>query len=149
MIFDKLENLHHYATLHENVAKLVPVLEGSYYKDCQLGRNEVLGDDIFVMGQENQLVAQSETYEYHKRYADIHIVTEGVEEIRLGLTEDNEISPYDETNDYGLVSCRDYHSIILKSGYFLLLQPGELHCPNLLATDNDKVLKQVIKLKMA
>ena len=67
-------------------------------------------------------------FENHHKYIDIHFLVEGVE--LIGINRLDNLTPnmeYDEENDYQLFDGEIKETIILNSGDFLLLFPGEVH----------------------
>lgn len=99
------------------------------------------------MSQANQTaVAGDLPYEYHKRYADVHIVTSGQELMRYGLGQQAEYQTFDAENDFGLVTCEDKLDVVLKPGYFAIFLPEEPHCPNLAVSGEEKITKLVLKV---
>lgn len=149
MLYDKLEHLGRYTKLHPNLALAADLLAKVDQSQLQLGRNELAGDDVFLMSQANQTVqAGALPYEYHKRYADVHIVTSGQEIMRYGLGQETEHQAYDSENDFGLVTCENQLDVVLKPGYFALFLPEEPHCPNIAVDEPEQITKLVLKVLM-
>lgn len=118
--------------------------------DLANGRNELAGDDVFLMFQTNQTVATLDVlYEYHRRYADIHVVLSGQEMISYGQGASSEHTAYDGSSDFALVTCEARQELVMKPGYFALFWPGEPHCPNLAVMDTEKITKMVIKVAIS
>ncbi|MDT2703923.1 YhcH/YjgK/YiaL family protein [Enterococcus dongliensis] len=148
MIYDKLENLNTYTALHPNLAIASQFLTGVAEEPTLIsGKNPILENQVFLMKQMNELTSKaSSAFEYHQCYADLHIVTEGAERISYGSGRINSIKEFDETNDFGLVSCSEQVSFDLKPGYFLLFFPNEAHQPGKISVGGNLVKKQVVKI---
>lgn len=147
MLYDTLENLERYKTLHPNLALAIELLATVDYSHLQKGRHELSGETVFLMAQENQtVVTENLPYEYHKRYADVHVVLSGQEIIRYGIGDGKEHQSYDETGDFGLSFYEDRQDVVMRPGYFALFLPDEPHCPNIALTDEEQIRKIVLKI---
>lgn len=147
MIYDQLDHLIKYQRIHPELTRVIDYLEKVDSNSLVLGRNDILGDTVFLMLQENDL---SDTYtghyEYHKRYLDLHITVEGEETMIYGFDKDSEVKAYDERNDYGLVTCHHKESIVIPENHFVLFLPEEAHEPSKSTLNNKKVKKYVVKI---
>ena len=82
--------------------------------------------------------------EYHKKYADIHIVIEGEESIIYSpFVECVETKTYDMEDDYALVKGKTQVELLMNTKNFLILFPEEPHLA-LLKVDEPKEIKKVI-----
>lgn len=147
MIYDQLDNLIKYEGIHPELKRVVDYLKYVDDKSLVLGRNDILGDSVFLMLQENEL---SDTYtghyEYHKKYLDLHITIEGEETMIYGFDKASEIKPYDDKDDYGLVTCHQKERILILENHFVLFLPGEAHEPGKVTLNSKKVKKYVVKI---
>ncbi len=88
-------------------------------------------------------------FENHLKNIDIHYVVSGKEKILVSNSIDNlvRLTEYDCDNDYELFDIsRDFSSVVLFPGDFLVVYPGEAHAPKI-SDDGEDVYKTVVKLK--
>ena len=84
MIFDDLKNVTRYKGLHPNLDKAIDYLYEHRKDSFDLGRYEVDGDKVFLLVQENTLNQEANNqFEYHKKYADFHLLVAG--QVRFDL----------------------------------------------------------------
>jgi len=113
------------------------------------GRHEIEGALVYA-SKFTYATAVDGVFEAHRRYADLQIILKGEE--RLGVTLEvpaREISPYDESGDAVLYppDQETYSTLIMRSGYFALLLPRDIHMPGLaLNNQPSPVTKVVIKI---
>jgi YhcH/YjgK/YiaL family protein len=82
--------------------------------------------------------------EYHKKYADIHIVLEGKEAIAYAPFEDCvETKSFNFEDDYALMKGKTQTELIMNTKNFLILFPEEPHLA-LLKVDTPKEIKKII-----
>ena len=147
MIYDQLANLTKYQGIHPNLKTVIEFLDQVDSDSLVMGRNDISGEDVFLMLQENEL---SETftghYEYHKKYLDLHITVEGEETMVYGFDKNLEIKPYDAKDDYGLVTCLQKETFLIPENHFVLFLPGEAHEPSKVTLNSKKVKKYVVKI---
>ena len=147
MIYDKIENLESYKGMYPNLAKALAYLSNNDLSKLKLGKNEVLREQIYLMVQKNKLKSDKpKEFEYHRRYADIHIVIEGEEQVTYGTGEEVATKPYDEGNDFGLVNCSETYTFSLSVGNFLLFLPEEAHQAGKSTLTSSEVKKYVVKV---
>lgn len=80
MIFDDLKNVTRYKGLHPNLDKAIDYLYEHRKDSFDLRRYEVDGDKVFLLVQENILNQETnDQFEYHKKYADFHLLVAGHE----------------------------------------------------------------------
>ena len=65
MIYDQLANLTKYQGIHPNLTTVIEFLDQVDSDSLVMGRNDILGEDVFLMLQENEL---SETFTGHYEY---------------------------------------------------------------------------------
>ena len=134
----------------------IPYLEKihNFIKDNNLmqlesGRYE-LGDACYASISEYDTKKDEEVvYEAHEQYIDVQYLILGKEIVWLTSKENSDcIRKYDKVGDYALYKSVRAESIILPSGYFLVLQPNDLHSPCHAVADSEKVKKIVFKIKI-
>ena len=136
MIFDNISNIEKYKNdnkLYEELKKLTLLKIGD--KDEKKRVATVKFDEA--------------KFENHLKNIDIHYVVSGKEKILVSNNIDNHVrlTEYDRDNDYELFDIsRDFSSVVLFPGDFLVVYPGEAHAPKI-SDDGENVYKTVIKLK--
>ncbi|MGT2934133.1 YhcH/YjgK/YiaL family protein [Streptococcus catagoni] len=149
MIIDKISRLSTYKSLHPHLDQAINYLMKRDPKTLADGKEEIWGQDVFSnYGGISPIKEPKASFEYHKAYADIHIVIEGRERILYGLEVDEKIEAYQESADIGLVSCQLSSVIDLIPGYFVLFFPNEYHQPGIQLNDITEIKKQVVKVRI-
>ncbi|HFI0452668.1 TPA: YhcH/YjgK/YiaL family protein [Streptococcus suis] len=147
MIYDHIENVRHYKGLHPNLDLALAVLEKGDFREQELGKYDVAGQDVYYFLQENTLSEEfKEEFEYHRSYADIHFVISGQEQISYGCRLVGEDTEFDQAGDIGFVPSEKWVDCLLDGNYFAIFLPGEVHQPNQWAGDTKTVRKCVFKV---
>lgn len=150
MIFDELNNMRHYKGIHPNLDQALDFLVQHDVATDDLGRYEIDGNKVFYVIQENTLVQdESQKFEFHKRYLDLHILLKGRELIRYALAVDTVIQPYEKEIDFASARAKEEVDIYLTPQNFVAFLPNELHQPNGYANQGSKVRKCVVKIQLS
>ncbi|WP_337899283.1 YhcH/YjgK/YiaL family protein [Mesomycoplasma ovipneumoniae] len=133
MIYDKLENFSKYSCLNENFAKLAKYLKETDLAKLPLGKTVIDEDRIFVIHVDFESFDDTNAlYEYHKRYADVHVVLDEKEQYFFDFSEKlvNKVTDYSEENDVALYKKDSTRNLIRPlKGEFLIFLPGDAHLP--------------------
>jgi YhcH/YjgK/YiaL family protein len=87
--------------------------------------------------------------EYHKKYADIHIVLEGEEIIGYTSFEDCvETKAYNSEKDIAFVKGENQAEVLLNGKNFALFFPEEVHLPLLKVGEIKEIKKVVFKIEI-
>lgn len=128
MILDRLENRQSYVQMTGLYALLdwAAALEGGPLPAAPV---RLLGDDLFINPVAFFTKPESEClFEAHRRYADVHIVLEGREEIAVNAPEAlQSIQPYDDSRDIGFYCGEGGTRCLLRPGDFLVCFPHDAH----------------------
>ncbi|MDW8681276.1 YhcH/YjgK/YiaL family protein [Streptococcus suis] len=147
MIYDHIEHVRHYKGLHPNLDLALAVLEKGDFREQELGKYEVAGQNVYYFLQENTLSEEfKEEFEYHRSYADIHFVISGQEQISYGCHLVGEDTGFDQAGDIGFVPSEKRMDCLLDGNYFAIFLPGEVHQPNQWAGATKTVRKCVFKV---
>lgn len=143
MIHDKIENLHRYKKLFQEIAE--------YIKEVNLSSltngKHVISETLFVLVNEYETHSNDiEILENHRKYIDFQIVLSGFEKIALADSFTNVQKEYDNDSDYELVKAKPY-LMDFKEGFFFALYPNEYHHPGITENSPQKVKKIVFKQK--
>lgn len=139
MIFDRLENINKYGI------DLQFVLDDLKKDNYTKGKFDISDPNLFGIGLEYETKQSSEAlWEAHRKYLDIHVILEGEEIINISdLSTMASTKEYED--DYELFEGYKQHSIYLKTGYFLLLFPHEVHQTSIKLNEALHVKKKVYK----
>lgn len=142
MIFDKIENITKYGI------DLGFVLDDLRNNNFRRGKFEVGKFGCFGIGLEYETKDSSEgVWEAHRKYLDIHVISEGEEYIHITDIENMQsIKEYED--DYELFDGPTEHKILLKEGFCLILFPNEVHKTSVKVIDRITVRKNVYKKQL-
>ncbi|CAM4138985.1 hypothetical protein AT575_08790 [Streptococcus penaeicida] len=150
MIFDKLSHITDYKGISENLDIAIDYIVSQDSISLKIGKNIIKDSDVFLNYNETRLTnKEDQSFEYHKDYADIHLLLDGKEHLKFGLFSEEELTPYQIEDDFGLVTCQKFMDIQLEPGYFLIFLPNEYHQPGQAITGFEEIKKQVLKVKMS
>jgi biofilm protein TabA len=149
MIIDQIETAGLYSSLHPRIATGLLFLANLKADTLTSGREEIDGDAIFALHQEYLGKPLTDgKWESHQRYADIHFIYEGEEQI--GYAPVNSLrntTPYDAGQDYALHE-GDGQQIQLSKGWFVIFFPHEAHMPGIAIGQPSHIRKVVVKVKL-
>lgn len=151
MIIDKIENWRRFERLGERFTIAFRFLEteAKMADHGNLTRRQVSGDAVVAtLSSVTARGAHQAVFEWHERFADIHVCLEGEE--RFGWQEGKANllpeRPFDPQKDVGTFRGSAEFTVPLRRGYFALVMPGELHAP---ALGSGILKKWVIKVLCA
>ena len=152
MIFDSLSCADRYTCLHPLFARAFAFLRDTDLGQLQPGRHAVQGDAIFAIVEACQGRSRAEAQlECHRRYIDIQLVLEGVDE--MGWKPRAEcLSPatdYDAARDIQFFNDAPASWIATPAGAFCLFFPEDAHAPlvsPLTGTRAGAIRKVVVKI---
>ena len=133
----KLENLHRAIDwMYSHNLELLP--EGK----------TVIDSDIFV-SVSSFTTKESNSYEAHRIFADIHCVISGEEKIITAPVDAMTVSvPYSEEKDIVLGECKGGEEHIIRSGQYCVTMPEEAHSPGRCVSTPGRVRKAVFKVRV-
>ena len=146
MIYAELKNIKTYKGISKNLDKAIDFIVGKKYLNANFGKNIIDGDAVYFNCPEKPITRENTglELEYHKRYADIHIVLEGEEAIAYSPFEDCvETKSFNAEEDYALMKGKTQVELIMNTKNFLIIFPEEPHLA-LLKVDTPKEIKKVI-----
>ena len=114
-----------------------------------LGKTLIDGDALFASSSEYiSVTREGKIFENHHAYIDVQMMIEGEEQIDVIIPAAAPEADYSEENDVEFAAFdKDYSTITLRAGDFLLLLPGEWHRPGVAIGDGAKCRKTVIKIR--
>ena len=103
MILDTLDNLEKYASLNPLFPKAIEFVKNCDLAALPLGRNEIMGDEIFANVMEAQPRTKEEVpVEVHRKYIDIQIPISGDEVMGYIPLSELPEGEYSDANDVTL-----------------------------------------------
>lgn len=148
MIFDSISNLNKYKGLYRNLDYVIEYIMSNNLEQLICGRNEILGNDIYVnvVNTETKKISEC-VYELHRQYMDLHIDIDGEEQIAFCDRKEEEIiSEYDEKGDYELLQ-GDLNSMChVDNMHFVLCMVNEPHMPCIDVRNKMNIKKAIFKI---
>lgn len=146
MIIDSLKNHAAYAALHPRFAKAFEYLLTADFSALPEGRNEIDGDEVFLMMQRGTLrKAADALLEVHDRYIDIQLVIEGVE--TFGWAERSELvlprGEFDAEKDILFFGDKPETFYTLHGGRMSIFFPEDAHAPMI---GEGNIVKCIVKV---
>lgn len=149
MIFDSLDHRDCYYDIPglKEILDTLAVIHDTNMPQTKLVLDE---DKSFINPVVLTTKPLSETrYEAHQRYADVHCVVEGTEEIIVNdISYLEELEPYSKESDVGFYQGTNGTVCVLKPGDFLVCFPQDAHRVAIAPGDPGPVIKLVGKLKV-
>lgn len=148
MIYDKLSGIGRYKGLHPNIDTAVEFILTHDLNALPDGKSVVDGDNVYVNVVSAACGAERGRYEFHKRYADLHVDLRGEEKMGVSLSAPVPTGRFDEAADGGPCDAPKGAELSL-GGNFLLAFPCEPHRPLIAAGRETAVRKCIFKILVA
>lgn len=132
MILDTLDQADRYLALHPLFARAFAFLRGTDLKSLPAGRHEVKGEQLFAIVEACAGRTRAEAkLECHRRYIDIQLVLEGVDEMGWRPVAEcvNPQTEYDAARDIRFFNDTPSSWIATPPGAFCLFFPDDAHAP--------------------
>ncbi|NCB33135.1 MAG: DUF386 domain-containing protein [Erysipelotrichia bacterium] len=150
MILDRLNHRESYSSI-PGLKKILDILNELTAETLSKERIVIDEDHIFINPVSLTTKPKSECiFEAHRKYADIHCILSGTEEIIVSDISDLSIvKPYSEESDVGFYKGMHGTACILNPGDFLVCFPQDAHKVAIAADGNCReVIKAVGKIKI-
>jgi len=150
MIYDTLNNINEYKGISINLDKALTFLSLAKDATLALGRTEIEGDKIYAnIISAQTILREAGSFEYHKKYIDIHFMIEGEERILISnVNKLDTISEYKEDGDYGLQRGKEEVELLLTKGKFCICFPEDSHLPLIMNNESESIKKGIIKVQL-
>ena len=148
MIISNLQNSERIEQLHPLFKKVFDYIKSHDFLHTECGRIDIDGDNLFINNVNPTCIsAEKQVLEMHRDYIDVQILLEGKERIGWKAIEDleNEIQPYDKTQDCALYADRPTLFVDLIPGQFAIFFPEDPHAPII---GEGKIRKLIAKIKI-
>lgn len=132
MILDTLDQADRYLALHPQFARAFGFLRGTDLMSLPTGKHSVQGEQLFVIVESCQGRTREEAkLECHRRYIDIQLVLEGVDEMGWRPVAEcvNPQTEYDAARDIRFFNDTPSSWIATQPGSFCLFFPDDAHAP--------------------
>jgi YhcH/YjgK/YiaL family protein len=132
VILDTLANAARYAAVHPRFAAAFDFLARPSTASLPEGRHDIDGDRLFVLVERRDgRGREGATLETHRRYIDIQVTLEGLEEI--GWAPLAALRPprggYDDGKDIAFFDDRPTTWVGVPPGHFVIFFPQDAHAP--------------------
>lgn len=148
MIFDSLANAGRYATLHPLFARAFAFLRDTDLTALAPGRHDIDGERLFAIVEACPGRTRAEAkLECHRRYIDIQLVLEGIDEMGWRALADcvQPRTDYDAARDIRFFDDAPASWIATPAGTFCLFFPDDAHAP---LVSNGFIRKVVVKIAL-
>lgn len=153
MIYTKISEAQKYLGMDENLDKAIHFLMSDAYRahsSRECSKMEIDGKDVTFSCFEIETVPPSESCtEGHAYYADMHIILSGAETIGISDLDQMSLLSSDAVHDISLYQGKIQNWITLTTGEMLIVFPGELHMPRVIAGNVNHAKKSVIKFRVS
>lgn len=132
MILAKLSEAERYTALHPLFARAIEYLRGTDLMALPPGKHTIEGDEMFVIVEACAGRTRAEArLECHRRYIDIQLVLEGVDEMGWKPVADcvDPATDYDEARDIRFFNDAPSSWIATPPGSFCIFFPEDAHAP--------------------
>lgn len=146
MILDTLASLNRYTALHPWFARVFEYLRGTDLMMLSLGRHAVQGEQLFAIVEHCAGRTREEAkLECHRRYIDIQLVLEGVDEMGWKPVADcvDPATDYDTARDIRFFNDTPSSWIATPPGAFCIFFPEDAHAPLVSSGHIRKVVMKV------
>jgi YhcH/YjgK/YiaL family protein len=148
MILDLCENWKNYAYGNEEVWEEAFAFLAALEPDCENGRYEIVGDDIYAMVQSYDTKEISEgKIEAHRKYIDIQTLLYGTERMFYGAgnsLENSEEYNVDNDVEFYKYEADKVFGYSLTPGVFTIFFPNEGHMPGIASASGIAPVKKVV-----
>jgi len=132
MILSKLEDADRYISLHPLIARALEHLRTTDLHALAPGKYTVQGDELFMIVKASPGKKREEAkLECHRRYIDIQLVIEGVDEMGWRPLEEckNPVSEFDLERDIQFFEDMPSSWVATPAGSFCMFFPDDAHAP--------------------
>ena len=149
MIYDHVSNLHQYSALGRHFETAARFVESLDLSAVAAGHYDVDGENVYANVIERELTQAPALWEYHRRYADIHLLLKGDEVVGcLPISRLTDPPAVDEATDCATVGDLSGAMIALRPGEFVIALPQDVHLPNVPREGGGWSKKMIVKVRM-
>lgn len=150
MILDSLHNISRYRGISAAMDAALNYLATLHDAHEPIkDRVEIMGDDAFAMLNHLTCTRRPMRFEFHRKYADIHVPLSGVEQIALCSTSASmpDEAAYDAQKDVGFFDAAPVNIVSVPAGWFCICFPDDAHVPGYAAERELSIDKLIVKVR--
>ena len=149
MIYGKIANLPIWGEKVPSIEYALNEAKRVADGEFTLGKTVIDGDALFASSSEYVASArETKVFENHHAYIDVQMLIEGEEQIDVIIPAEAPDCEYSDENDVEFANFdKNYSTLTLRAGDFLILLPGEWHRPGVAIGDGAKCRKTVVKIR--
>ena len=145
MILDKLSQAKAYRGIHPRLDAALDRLNEGFLSTVGPETRQLEGDKLYVTRFTYETLPLEETFfEAHKRYLDIHLMTEGQE--RVDVASPGQLTLFEQKGDFYAYRGEAEQSLVLRPGSFLVVFPEDAHRIKIQVNGPETVSKVVFKV---
>ena len=151
MIKDSLKNIDKLSVYGENFKTAINFLKNTDLAALTPGKYEIDGKNVYAFFCEVKLAdPKNAKLETHKKYADIQVVTEGVEGMEYSPAKALKVNTqYNDEQDIAFFEDPEKTQLLkVEAGEFALFMPEDAHKPNCLAGQGETSKKLIVKVAL-
>jgi YhcH/YjgK/YiaL family protein len=148
MIYDRLENLNLYCQPGTRLYRALVYARDVAHTAAD-GRTDIDGDNLYASVATYDTCERDERrFEAHRKYIDVQALLEGEESIDVSLEKGLPmIEAYDEKKEVMFLKPpQHFASLEMRSGYFAVFYPHDIHRPGCRLRGKQQVRKIVLKV---
>ncbi len=128
MIFCKKEDLKNYLGINKNLDTAINFIISNPIANLAMGRNDVDGEKVFINRFDYETKdASSLLYESHIKYADLHLILSGHENIFVAPNENLDFVEENKQEDYIGLQGKEKATFNMDENFALIVFPNEAH----------------------
>lgn len=149
MIFARNSDALTYRGIHPLLDAALERIAAGAFDDIGYSTLELSGRDLYATRFTYETLPPEETFfEAHRRYIDIHIMTEGSERVEIAPPEALTLFEEKPDGDFYAYRGEGRHPLILSPGDFLVVFPGDAHRIKMRVSGPETVTKVVFKARL-
>lgn len=149
MIYAKNSDALAYRGIHPNLDLALERITPEFLAQVGYERMELKGSEVYATRFTYETVPEEESFfEAHKKYLDIHIMTDGSEGVEIAPPEQLKEFDRAEANDFYAYRGPASYRLTLSPGDFLVVFPNDAHRIKMQLDQPDKVTKIVFKVRI-
>ena len=132
MIFDTINQLDKYTTVHPLFPEAVAFLKRDDLLDLEDGRHDIQGDDIYaIIARDSGKSPEDAKLEVHNRYIDIQVILSGIDSIGWKAREDciDEVDDFNKDKDIQFYNDVPDTRVEVGTMQFAIFFPADAHAP--------------------
>jgi len=144
MIFDKIENFRQYLCMHEQFIDVLRFLKSEPVSGLADGKYYINDQGAFAIIDTYETKETADCFiECHRKYIDVQVVIEGIENVGVCRRSACDESAYDEEKDFQKLE-GDVDLLTLEAGSFMIFYPDDGHMPKIKHGDSSGGVKKVV-----